>query len=32
MQTQTTLTPLGENDRFALVLDRSTRSRLVPLA
>ncbi len=24
MQTQTTLTSLGEGDRFALVLDRST--------
>lgn len=28
MQTQTTLTPLGENDRFALVLDRSTLDAL----
>lgn len=28
MQTQTTLIPLGENDRFALVLDRSTLDAL----
>ena len=28
MQTQTTLTPLGEGDRFALVLDRSTLDAL----